>query len=428
MGSEGESWAIVGAGPSGLAMGRAFSLAGIPFAGYERHSDVGGIWDIDNPGTPMYESAHFISSRTLSALAGLPFPEMYPDYPSRVQLLRYLGSYADHFGLRPSFRFGCAVRTARRDGACWRLTLDDGTEAVHRGLVLATGSQWLARVPEYPGAWSGEALHSSQYKRTDQFRGKRVLIVGAGNSGCDIACDAVSSAASVSISLRRGYRFVPKHIFGVPADVFARRQPSIPGWLRQRIFDRLIDLLVGDVTRYGLPRPDHHVLATHPIMNTQILHHLAHGDLQVRPDIEALAGDRVRFKDGAVEPFDLIVWATGYKVSFPVLAEGEVVFRRDNEPDLFLNVFPRGRHDLALLGVIETDGGAWPLISLQAEAVAAAAQVPEPRRLALQALLQASPSLTGGIDHIDTPRHRYYLDWASYDRLLRRTIRRIQSL
>jgi cation diffusion facilitator CzcD-associated flavoprotein CzcO len=423
------SWAVIGGGPSGLAVARAFMRDGVPFVGYERHVDVGGIWDIDNDGSPMYESAHFISSKTMSALDGLPFPQEYPDYPSHPQLLAYLRTYAEEFGLRQQFRFGTPVDAAEPVGERWRLTLAGGEQVEHDGVVLATGTQWAPRMPQYPGTWDGESFHSQSYRDADVFRGKRVLVVGGGNSGCDIACDAAVLAERASLSLRRGYRFVPKHMFGMPTDVFANRGPHLPGWLEQRVFDRLLDLTVGDLRRYGLARPDHHVLATHPILNTQVLHHLAHGDLEARPDVAELLGDRVRFVDGTVEPYDLLVWATGYRVGFPVLPEGVVTFTRENEPGLFLNVFPPGRIDVAVCGMLETDGGAWPLISLQADLISDVARLDRQGReaAAFKALTHQPRKLEGGVRHIDSPRHRYYTQWHEYTKTVRKVTVGVRS-
>ncbi len=266
-----ETVVVVGAGPSGLETVRTLAAAGIPVQGVERHADVGGIWDIDNPGTPMYESAHFISSRTLSALAGMPFPEDYPDYPRHDQLLAYLRAYAARFGLREHIRFGTEVVSAEPVTDGWDVRLDDGTTIAARALVLCTGNQWHPNLPDYPGRFDGETMHSRDYRSPDVFRDRRVLVVGAGNSGCDIAADAARVAAHAAISMRRGYRVVPKHIFGKPADVFAHDSPTLPGWLEQRVFTKLLDTIVGDLTRYGMPAPDHAVLGTHPILNSELV-------------------------------------------------------------------------------------------------------------------------------------------------------------
>lgn len=414
---------VIGAGPSGLAAARAFVRDGVAFEVVERHDDVGGIWDIDNPGTPMYESAHLISSKTMSALEGLPFPDEYPDYPRHEQLLAYLRSYADHFDLRQHIRFGTEVAEAAPLGpdGPWQVTFGDGTQGTYRALVLATGNQWHRNLPSYPGRWTGDSFHSREYRSPDDFRDKRVLIVGAGNSGCDIACDAARSAGFAAISMRRGYWFVPKYLMGKPSDVFAGEGPQLPAPVQQRVFEKLVQLTVGNPSRYGLPEPDHRILETHPIMNTELLHRAGHGDIQVRPDIERLEDDHVRFVDGTVEPFDLIVWATGYRPRFPMIGDELFTWRgpRDGDgnvtdrwaPDLFLNVFHRDRDDLFVMGMIETDASAWPHISLQADLIAAWLQVAErspDQAAAFRRLRATEADMEGGLRHVESPRHSYY--------------------
>jgi cation diffusion facilitator CzcD-associated flavoprotein CzcO len=302
---------------------------------------VGGIWDIDAPGTPMYESAHFISSKTLSAFRDLPMPESYPDYPSHRQVLAYLRAYADRHGVRERTDFGVRREAgpAGRDGPGWIVRRVDGREPALRGVILATGLQWTPKRPELPGRFDGEEIHSSDYRSPRQVQGRRALVVGGGNSGCDIAVDVSSAASRTCISLRRGYWFIPKHLFGMPADVFGHKGPQLPGWLEQPVFERMLRLLVGDVRRFGLPAPDHRLFETHPVLNTQILHALGHGDLSVKPDVRELAGDRVAFADGSEEPFDLIIYATGYRRVVPVLAPD--IHREGDVSSLFLNLFHR---------------------------------------------------------------------------------------
>ena len=189
---------IVGAGPAGLAAAEALDRAGIDFEVLERHDGIGGIWDIDNPGSPMYESAHFISSKTLSGFEGYPFPDRYPDYPTRPQVLEYLRGFARDRGLNERITLGAAVEAAERGAEGWEVQLAGGERRTYSHLVAATGHQWEPRMPTYPGEYTGEEIHSSEYRSGDLFRGRRVLIVGAGNSGCDIACDAAQSGAGAS--------------------------------------------------------------------------------------------------------------------------------------------------------------------------------------------------------------------------------------
>jgi cation diffusion facilitator CzcD-associated flavoprotein CzcO len=422
---------VIGAGPAGLSAGVALRARGIPFDLVDEAERVGGIWDIERARTPMYESAHFISSRTLSGFRDFPMPESDPDYPSHDQVLRYVRDYARAHDLERHLISGTRVESVRRErGGGWRVETSPGEPRVYAAVVVATGAAWYPRMPDYPGDFTGESYHAFHYRSPEELRDKRVLVVGGGNSGCDIACDAALTARRAFLSLRRGYRFVPKYVFGRPTDVFARRGPHLPSWLEERVFDVLLDrVLVGDLRRYGLPRPDHPVLASHPIMNTRILHHLGHGELEAVPDVHELRGRRVVFQGGREEELDVVVFATGYERAFPFLDEADL----DRTPatgagpgplDLYLNVFHRRHATLAFLGLFETDGAAYGLLGLQAELVAghlaehrrgsdAAAAFAERRR-------SARPDLRGGRRYLSTPRHEYYVRGDVYERVLRR--------
>lgn len=423
---------MIGSGASGLSAARVLDRRGIPFEILERHERLGGMWDIDNPGTPVYETAHFISSKTLSALEGFPFPESYPDYPDHEQILAYLDDFADAFDLRRHIAFRTEVERIEPDGDRWGVRLRDldrdATEQrTYAGVVMGSGNFWTPNLPDYPGEWTGEAFHSQRYRTLDQLRGKRVLVVGAGNTGCDIAGDAATVADRAAISMRRGYRVLPKHIFGRPTDVFAHTGPQLPGRAQQKVFNKLLDLVVGDQTRLGLPEPDHDVLSSHPILNTQLLDRLAHGDLDVRPDIAALDGREVRFTDGTRETYDLIIWATGYRVAFPYLDRDHLSWRR-NDPDLYLNVVSRRDDALFALGILEVDAGAFPIISLQAELVGQVIHDlhRDPRQAAaFGRLKQTRPDLSGGIEHVDSPRHDYYVQDHAYRSYVRRLLDRM---
>jgi len=265
---------IVGAGPAGLSAARAFRRLGIEYDQYERHSDVGGIWDLDNPGTPMYESAHFISSRTMSGFHDFPMPDWFPDYPSNRLILDYTRSFARAYGLYDGIRFGTSVDEVVPDGDGWSVRLSTGERRGYRAVVCATGVTWRPRMPVHPGNFNGELRHAVTYRGIDEFRGKRVLIVGLGNSGADIACDAAASAAETYVSVRRGYHIIPKHIFGTPTDVFSEKGPKLPLVVERPVLTRMLRLLQGDLTRLGLPRPDHKLLESHPLLNSQLVHHL----------------------------------------------------------------------------------------------------------------------------------------------------------
>jgi hypothetical protein len=417
---------IIGAGPAGLAAAAALEREGVEYELLERHEAIGGIWDIDNPGSPMYESAHFISSKTLSGFEGFPMPDHLPDYPTRTQVLDYVRAYAASSGIEDHVTTGADVRRATPlDGGGWEVELGGGSEAPPRSydhLVCATGHQWHPRLPHYASDLDCEWVHSRDYRSPSSFDGRRVLIVGAGNSGCDIACDAAPRAARTVLSLRRGYHFFPKHLFGKPSDVFAHGGPRLPLRLEQAMLTLALKLLVGDLTAYGLPKPDHKVLESHPIMNTQVLHYLGHGDLHARGDVTSAEGSSVRFADGSEEEFDLVVFATGYHTSMPFLPDDTFTWL-GTAPDLFLTQFHRDRDDISVMGLFEVDAGAYPILSLQA-------------RLLLQALRggpgwhalkQTRPDLSGGTKHVHSERHDISIQDAAYQRYVRKLLKSVET-
>lgn len=413
---------VVGAGPGGLAAAAALKRRGVPFDLVDAGRGPGGIWDIGRLETPMYESAHFISSKTLSGFRDFPMPDAFPDYPRHDRVLEYLRAYASHHELEAHAEFGVRVtRAVPAEPGGWRVELDTGERRRYGGLCVAAGANWHPHLPEPRGNFTGESYHAFHYRSPEQLKGKRVLIVGAGNSGCDIACDAAEVAERAFLSVRRGYHFVPKYVLGKPSDVFAHRGPPLPSWLEERVFGFLLDrVLVGDVTRFGLPRPDHPVLASHPIMNTQVLHYLGHGDLAAVPDVRELRPRSVLFADGRVEEIEVIVWATGYERRYPFLELPDPL-------DPYLDLFHRTRPDLWILGLFETDGAAYPLLSLQGALVAgyAADRAAGRDTSAFDRLRREErPDLRGGRRYLDTQRHRWYVREAVYARILERVGRR----
>ncbi|MDW3097697.1 MAG: NAD(P)-binding domain-containing protein [Alphaproteobacteria bacterium] len=421
------STCIIGAGPGGLAAARALKRYGVPYEQFERHSDVGGLWDAQNPGTPLYDSAHFISSKTQSAFTDCPMPDTYPDYPSGKEILDYVHHFADQYGLRDAIHFNTGVESASPDGkGGWSIKLTSGETKSFANLIVATGTNWHPNRPSYPGTFSGEAIHAVDYASPDRFRSKRVMVVGAGNSGCDIACDAAIHADKAFISVRRGYHFIPKHIFGMPADVFAHGGPKLPMPIQQWVMGKMLRLLIGDVTRYGLPQPDHKVFESHPIVNSELLHHLGHGNIHAKPDIERFDGSDVIFKDGSREELDVIVYATGYNYSMPYLAEGAVPFRA-GRPDLYLTVFGRDLPGFYAMGFEETNSGGYFLYDEMANCIANAIQDRARAPARAEQFRQETttdPDLSGGIRFIESPRHANYVDSPTFQAALKKLARR----
>jgi cation diffusion facilitator CzcD-associated flavoprotein CzcO len=418
---------IVGAGPAGLAAARALAVRGIPYVQYERHDDVGGIWDIENPGTPMYRSAHFISSRDKSGFFDEPMPKHYADYPTRVQILDYTRAFAEAYGLRERIRFGVRVESAvQGDDGVWVVTTEAST--IRASAVIAcTGTTWHARRPQVVGSegFTGEIIHSNEYRDPSRFQGRRVVVVGLGNSGADIACDAAQNADAAFISSRRGYHFIPKHILGAPSD----DTEWLPIWGERLLYAVMRPILIGDVRRWGLQKPDHKLFETHPLLNTQLLHHLQHGDIAAKPGIERFDGDDVVFTDGTRERVDLVVFATGYDFAIPYLPDGYLGFTA-GRPNLYLNAVARERPGLFGVSYIEVNSSAYTLFDRVADVVANHlddVRVDRERAERFRAIAEVErPDLTGGVHFVASDRHANYVEVRAYRKALRALTRRMR--
>ena len=468
--------AIIGAGPSGLAAARTLDRHGVDWVGFDLGHDVGGLWNIDSPRSTVYASAHLISSARTTEFAEYPMPADTPDYPDHRRLLAYFRDFADHFGLRERFRFGTEVVRAEPLGndpdSGWRLTVrETGSEAGDRldpgvdhgvdhgpdhvldpapdtrpdnddddvgsgtdvdagefsAVVIANGTLSEPNIPEFEGRFSGEIRHTSRYKYPHELAGKRVLVVGGGNSGCDIAVDAVHHAESVDISVRRGYHFVPKYLFGKPADTLGSGRP-LPARIKQFVDKRVLRMFTGDPARLGFPAPDHKLYESHPVVNSLILHHVGHGDVGVRADIERFDGHTVHFRDGrtgerSTGEYDLVMLATGYLLHYPFLERRHLDWAAGRAaPDLFLNIFPSQRNDLAVLGMLEASGIGWQGRYEQADLVArylAARRDDAPAGNAAVAVVDSArrgprPDLTGGYKYLGVDRMAYYVNKTAY--------------
>ncbi|TWT96850.1 putative oxidoreductase CzcO [Botrimarina colliarenosi] len=437
--------AVIGAGTSGLAMVKNLRQAAFKVDCLEREADLGGNWNIALPCSRVMASTHLISSKGQTEYLDHPMPDGWPEYPSHRLVLDYLRSYVDRFGLGEHLQFGAGVRRvtpmegpgAARGGG-WLVELESGELRRYGRLVIANGHNWDFAFPAWSGR-SGEAtfggaeLHSGEYKTPDAIAGKRVLVVGGGNSGCDIVVECSQHAALTRLSLRRGYHFLPKFYRGQPIDAVGERllRWRLPLALRRLLALGMIYLVQGPRAGTGLPKPDHRLFETHPTINSQLIYQLRHGDLEVRPDVERLTGAGVRYVDGREEPFDTIVYATGYHLSFPFMDSATLNWR-DGRPELYLNVFHPERDDLFVLGMIQPDSGQWGLVDRQARLVTQYLLASEQGASAARALRERKrrPDRDGAfhdaaINYVETPRHRLEVEHHRYGKRLDREWRRL---
>ncbi|MBC7870986.1 MAG: NAD(P)-binding domain-containing protein, partial [Chitinophagaceae bacterium] len=353
----------------------------------------------------------------------------YPDYPSHEQVCAYLRSYANHFGVVPHIEFNTSVESIERtsDGF-WDIGLSNGETRRYGGLIIANGHNWDPKFPEYPGQFNGLILHSAEYKTPDVLMGKRVLVVGAGNSGCDIVVESAQNAAKTFHSTRRGYWYVPKYAFGKPADVVNETpiRLGVPIWARRMINGMILNILVGDLRRYGLKKPDHKLLETHPIINQHITYYMGHGMITPKPDVAELCGDSVKFKDGSVEPIDVIVYATGFKISFPFMDKKYLNWNKTH-PELYINVFHPDYDNLFVVGLIQPDSGQFWIADIQSQLMARfikAMQANSPAAAEFRALKASErPNLGGGVKYVESTRHYLEIEHGSYRQRVKRLMK-----
>jgi cation diffusion facilitator CzcD-associated flavoprotein CzcO len=425
-----DKYALVGAGPMGLAAAKVLSEQGVPFQGFEMHSDVGGLWDIDGPRSTMYDSAHLISSKRMTEFADFPMRDEVADYPSHRELKRYFRDFAAHFDLYRHYRFNAEVLRCVPIGGSgdgWEVTWRDA-EGEHTrafaGLMIANGTLSTPNLPRFAGDFAGEILHSADYRSPRQFDGKRVLVVGAGNSGCDIAVDAIHHGSLCDLSMRRGYYFVPKYVFGKPADTLGGAI-RLPMPIKRVIDGAILKWFVGDPQKYGFPKPDYKLYESHPVVNSLVLYHAGHGDIRIRPDIDRLDGHTVHFRDGTQAEYDLILAATGYRLDYPFIDDALLNWQGD-APHLYLNAMHPERDDLFVLGMVEASGLGWQGRHEQAEMVVryitglgagsdAAARLRAEKGAGFD-------RVTGGMTYLELPRMAYYVDKATYRRAVGRWI------
>ncbi|HIK03320.1 MAG TPA: NAD(P)-binding domain-containing protein [Trichormus sp. M33_DOE_039] len=316
---------IIGAGFVGLGMAQALQAANIPYDQVDASDDIGGNWYHG-----VYETAHIISSRKITQFTYFPMPDSYPDFPSAQNMRDYLNSFADHFDLRRHIELNRTVSYVRPvENNLWEVTLNNGEQRLYKGVLICNGHHWCKRFPQFQGEFNGEIIHSKDYKHPNQLRGKRVLVIGAGNSACDIAAEAARVGAKCVLSMRESVWFIPKSFAGVPvADLIKWWMPE---WWQRLTAHLIIRLTFGKHQDYGLPTPQHRIFEKHPTINNEVPYYIKHGRIITKPAVSRLDGEAVEFVDGSREAFDLIVCCTGYYVAYPFLppelqrVEGAVV-------------------------------------------------------------------------------------------------------
>ena len=380
-----KSVCIIGAGASGIAVAKTLHQNGIAFDCFERGSAIGGNWryNNDNGLSSAYRSLHINTNRMVMAYSDYPMPTEYPMFPHHSQISQYFDNYVDHFGFRDKITFRTEVTDVTRMVAAngsmaYRVSTrpvgQDGqgevTERVYDYVIVANGHHWNPRLPDpaFPGTFAGETIHSHDYKEPEQIAGKSLLVVGIGNSAVDIACEAARlHTGKVTISTRSGAYIMPNWLMGLPFDSLASPATAkLPMALQRFMLNVSLRLAHGKQENYGVPKPDRPLLSEHPTVSQDLLNMAGRGLIRFKPNIDHFEGHDVVFTDGTRDQFDMIVYATGYKVTFPFFNEGFVNVEQTNDLQLYRRVVHPDFPGLYFVGLVQPLGAIMPLAETQA--------------------------------------------------------------
>ena len=367
-------YAVIGAGAGGLCAAKNLLARGLDVTIFEVGSHIGGLWVYENDSglSPAYRSLHINSEARVSSFVDFQFPPGTSLYPDHREMRRYFESYAEHFGLKDKIRFNSRVVSVTPDGGNWKVVTEAGEVFHFAGVTIATGHQSVPRhAPEIEG-YQGEYLHAHSYRVPEAFAGKRVLVIGPGNSGVDIAADLCTLTERTVLSARSPVLIMPRLMFGVPNSrvVGALEKPFLPWWLKVRIRIWLTRVFHGQMEQWGFRTPN---TRTHPISHPTLISHIAWKRIAVKSGLKGVSGKTVTFADGSSEEFDAIIGATGYVTSLPFLGEEHspvkghefLLYNRVVHPDL---------KGLYFIGFFDVSGGSnIRMMDDQAEYIAAIA-------------------------------------------------------
>jgi dimethylaniline monooxygenase (N-oxide forming) len=419
--------AVVGAGAAGLCAAKHLLGKGMEVVVYELGSRIGGLWvyENDNGLSPAYLSLHVNSEAQVTAYKDFPFPDSAPLYPDHRQMTAYLEAYADRFNIRPHIRFQSKVaaieRSTRGD---WTVSLAVGTRENFDAVVVASGHQGVPKHPPFAKDFTGRYLHAHSYRVPEPFRDKHVLVVGVGNSACDIAADICTVTASTTMAARSPVLLMPRMFLGVPTSrVLGRIEKPWMPWPIRRWFRTMVSRMAhGRMEQWGFVTPK---TRTHPAGHHLLIGHFIWNRISAKPGIESVNGNEVRFVDGSTRRFDAVIAAIGYEVDLPLLSP-ELSPVRGRWLDLFHRVVRPGVPSLYFVGFFNVSGGGnIRMMDDQAEWVAAleAGEVglPSPEEMMRRILRERS-----NIDRLypDSPRYGLELDPREYRAALANELRR----
>lgn len=420
---------IIGSGSSGITAAKTLKEHGIEFDCFEKGSCIGGLWryNNDNQMSSAYHSLHINSNKYAMAYSDFPMPEDYPMFPHHTQIIQYFEDYVEHFGIRPFIQFNTEVLDVKRlENGGYQVVTTKGTD-VYQTILIANGHHWNPRLPNFSGEFTGETLHSHYYRVPDQIENKDLLIVGIGNSAVDIACEAARlHTGKVVISTRSSAHIVPNWLWDIPIDRLGNPiVASLPFKLQSLIVQFSLLLARGRQHKYGVPVPNYPVLHEHPTISQDLLSLTGRGLIKFKPDIKEFYGKTVIFADGSSQDFDMIIYATGYKITFPFLKD--IAFQaKDNEFRLYKKVIHPDYSNLFFIGLIQPLGALMPLAEIQSKWIAKIikGEVHLPSREAmLKSIEEDKQKMMKRYNY--SPRHTLQVDFYPYKKSIEREMKRI---
>ncbi len=424
---------IIGAGSSGITAAKALKEKGVSFDCFEKGSNIGGVWRFNNDNglSSAYRSLHINTNRVVMAYSDFPMPDNYPMFPHHSDIIEYFENYVEHFKLREHITFNTSVTDViRNSDGSYNITLDNRQSFDYQYVIVANGHHWNPRfpTPAFKGEFTGEILHSHYYREAEQVQNKDVLVVGIGNSAVDIACEAARQhTGKVVISTRSGAYITPNWIWSMPFDNLANPLTAkLPLWLQRFLLNTTLWLARGKQEDYGVPKPNRPVLSEHPTLSQDLLNLSGRGLIKFKSNIKELRGKTVVFEDGTEQDFDLIIYATGYKVTFPFLKHyAEFDIEETNNIGLYNKVIHPDYKNLFFLALIQPLGAIMPLAEIQAKWIAKIIKG-ESKLPSKEAMLKTIEVDKQQIAqrYKQTPRHTLQVDFYTYKGIIEKEMKR----
>ncbi len=422
---------IIGAGSSGITAAKTLKEHKISFDCFEKGTQIGGNWRFnnDNGMSSAYRSLHINTNRMIMAYSDYPMPAEYPMFPHHSHIINYFDDYVNHFGVRKDIQFNTEVKNVtRNDVGTYTVETSNGV-FVYDNVIIANGHHWNPRFPEpaFKGNFTGEVLHSHYYKEVEQLKGKDVLVVGIGNSAVDIACEAARTySGNVVISTRSGANIVPNWLWSIPFDSLANSLTSkLPIAIQRLFLGSALRLARGKQEDFGVPKPKRPLLSEHPTLSQDLLNLSGRGLVKFKPNIKEFRGKTVVFEDGTEQDFDMIVYATGYKVTFPFLKDQSFNVSETNDFRLYKKVIHPDFQGLYFLALIQPLGAIMPLAEVQSKWIAKIlkGQTKLPNKAEMLKSIQEDKQAMAK-RYKESPRHTLQVDFHPYKESIEREMKR----